>query len=178
MAAVDLPTQHEAIHILEEGRARIEELLDRLPAPGMTRPGLGGGTWSPKDLIGHLASWEEYALDALAAWERDERAPIDGLQFTLSTSRINDQAVQRKAAWSVARVRRDADRTHRELIEAIAGMSDVRWYAPTTSRGRKPLGARVGAILSGARPFDHDGSHLKSLRTFVERHASDPRTRA
>ena len=175
MAAVDLPTRHQAIHVLQSGRARIEELLDRLPSKGMTTPGLGGGTWSPRDLIGHLASWEEYALDALAAWERDERAPIDELQFTLSTSRINDQAVQRKAAWSVARVRHDAERTHQELVEAIAGMSDARWNAPTTSRGRKPLGARVGAIVGGARLFDHDGSHLKSLAAFVERHASAAR---
>ena len=98
MAAATVPTRDEAIHILEEGRARIEELLDRLSPRAMTTPGLGAGTWSPKDLVGHPASWEEYALDALAAWERDERAPIDELQFTLSTSRINDQAVQRKAS--------------------------------------------------------------------------------
>ncbi len=163
-------SRKEAIRVLEEGRARIDELLDRLPPRAMTTPGLGGGMWSPKDLIGHLASWEEYALDALAAWDRDERAPIDELQFTLSTSRINDQAVQRKASWSLARVRRDAERTHEELIAAIRGMSDERWTAPTTSRGRKPLGARVGAILSGSRSFDHDRSHLKSLATFVERH--------
>ncbi len=163
------PTQREAIRILEEGRARIEELLDRLPRSAMTTPGVGGGEWSPKDLIGHLASWEEYALDALAAWERDERAPIDELQFTLSTSRINDQAVRRKASWSLARVRRDAERTREELVAAIRGMSDERWIAPTTSRGRKALGARVGAILSGSRLFDHDRSHLKSLATFVER---------
>ena len=170
MATAEPLSRREAIRVLEEGRARIEDLLDGLPPRAMTTPGLGGGTWSPKDLIGHLASWEEYALDALAAWERDERAPIDELQFTLSTSRINDQAVQRKASWSLARVRRDAERTHRELLDAIAGMSDARWSAPTTSRGRKPLGARVGAILSGSRPFDHDRSHLKSLATFVERH--------
>ncbi|HEU4356746.1 MAG TPA: DinB family protein [Actinomycetota bacterium] len=175
MANADLPTRHEAIHVLEAGRARIEELLDRLPSKEMTTQGLGGGTWSPKDLIGHLASWEEYALDALAAWERDERAPIDELQFTLSTSRINDQAVQRKAGWSVARVRRDAERTHRELVEAVAGMSDARWNAPTTTRGRKPLGARVGAIVGGAHLFDHDASHLKSLAAFVQRHASAAR---
>jgi DinB superfamily len=175
MAAVAVPTRDEAIHILEEGRARIEELLDRLSPRAMTTPGLGGGTWSPKDLVGHLASWEEYALDALAAWERDERAPIDELQFTLSTSRINDQAVQRKASWSITRVRREAERTHQELLDTIAGMSDARWSGPTTSRGRKPLGARVGGMLSGARPFEHDASHLKSLSTFVARHALDPR---
>ena len=172
MAEGTTPTRREAIRILEEGRARIDELLDRLPRPAMTTPGLGGGTWSPKDLIGHLASWEEYALDALAAWARDERAPIDDLFFTLSTTRINDQAVARKAAWSLAKVRREADGTHEELLAAIRGISDSRWRAPTTSRGRKPLGTRLGAILVGRGPFGHGAAHLRSLETFVEAHTA------
>jgi hypothetical protein len=32
-----------------------------------------GGYWSAKDLVGHLTSWEEHALGALAAWRRGER---------------------------------------------------------------------------------------------------------
>lgn len=135
----------------------------------MSEVGVGGGTWSPKDLIGHLASWEGYALDALAAWDRDERAPIDDLQFTLSTSALNDQAVRRKAGWSFAKVRHDADRTHEELLTAIRTMSDARWRGPVTSRGRKPLGTRLGAILqgSGGAPYAHDAAHVKSLSSFV-----------
>ena len=163
-------TRREAIRVLEEGRARIDELLDRLPKAAMTTHGVGGGTWSPKDLIGHLASWEEYALDALAAWDKGERAPIDDLQFTLSTSALNDQAVQRKAGWSLAKMRRDADAVHEELVAAIHSMSDARWRGPVTPRGRKPLGTRLGAILigSGEAPFAHDAAHVKSLASFVE----------
>lgn len=171
MAEANLSTRREAIQILQAGRARIDELLDGLPRSAMTTPGIGGGTWSPKDLIGHLASWEGYALDALASWERDERAPIDELQYALSTSRINEQAVARKARWSLARVRREADHTHDELLAAIRGMSDARWRSPATSRGRKPLGARLGSLLIGIGPFGHDAAHVRSLATFVERHA-------
>jgi hypothetical protein len=161
------------MRVLEEGRARIDELLDRLPKAAMTTHGVGGGTWSPKDLIGHLASWQEYALDALAAWERGERAPIDDLQFTLSTSALNDQAVRRKTGWSLAKVRRDAERMHDELLAAIRSMPDARWRSPATPRGRKPLGTRLGAILqgSGGARFAHDAAHVKSLRSFVEVHA-------
>ena len=166
------PTRREALRLLVEGRARIEEQLDRLPKSAMTTTGIGGGTWSPKDLIGHLASWEEHALDALAAWERGERAPIDDLWFTLSTTALNDQLVQRKAPWSLARVRRDADAVHEELLRAIRSMPEGRWRAPATPRGRKPLGTRLGAILagSGGAPFAHDVAHLKSLASFVAQH--------
>lgn len=167
----DLPTRRRAIRVLEGGRARIDELLDRLPRAALGLPGLGGGSWSPKDLLGHLTSWEEFALDALEAWDRGERAPIDELQFTVSTSRINAQNVERKAAWSYARVRREAERTHERLLATIGGLSDARWRAPATPRGRRPLGARLGAILGGpAGPFRHDEAHLRSLAAFVADH--------
>ncbi len=42
MAAADVPSRREAIRVLEDDRARIAELLDRLPPGAMTTPGLGG----------------------------------------------------------------------------------------------------------------------------------------
>ena len=163
------PPRRAALRILRESRARTLDLLEQVPPSAFTRPGLGGGEWSPKDLVGHLSSWEEYALDALAAWERGARAPIDDLQFTVSTSRINRQNVERKSSWPVARVRRESEHTHAELLEAIERIGDARWGKPATARGRKPLGTRLGGILGGpAGPFLHDEAHHPSLRMFVD----------
>jgi hypothetical protein len=69
----------QAIRILQIGRTQIDALIREIPKQALTTPGLGGGVWSPRDLVGHLASWEEHALDAVVAWERGERAPIDEL---------------------------------------------------------------------------------------------------
>jgi hypothetical protein len=169
----DLPTRTRAIRILEQDRDRTLELVERLPRDALTTPGLGGGEWSPKDLLGHLASWEEYALDALAAWERGERAPIDELQFTLSINRLNQQNVEGKSSWSLAKVRRDSERTHAELIAAMKQLSDARWRKPATARGRRPLGRRLGGILGGpAGPFRHDAAHHATLSDFAERFVS------
>jgi hypothetical protein len=66
----------EAIGRLREQRATTLALIDELSSRARTTPGLGGGEWSAKDLLGHLESWERHALDALAAWGRDEPAPI------------------------------------------------------------------------------------------------------
>jgi hypothetical protein len=163
----DVPTRRATLRILREERARTQELLDRLSRRRLTAPGLGGGQWSPKDLIGHLASWEEYALDALDAWDRGERAPID-LLWSIGTNAINRQNVERKAAWPLARVRRESERTFAELLDAIASLTDARWRGPVSSRGRRPLGARLGSILGGpAGPFRHDTSHQPSLRSFA-----------
>ncbi len=162
-------TRHRAVQILEDARAQTLDLVDRLPKAALTRTGIGGGEWSPKDLLGHLTSWEEFALDALAAWDAGEGAPIDALWRTVSTTRINRQNVERKAAWSVSKVRRESERTLAELVAAIEGLSDTRWGSPVTERGRKPLAIRLGGILGGPTgPFRHDEAHHPTLRAFVE----------
>jgi len=161
----------QAIRILERGRTQIDALILEIPKQALTTPGLGGGGWSPKDLVGHLASWEEHALDAVAAWERGERAPIDELGRMLSTRAINDQNVRRKSGWSFARVQRESERTHEQLIDAIRTLDADSWTAPVGPRGRRPLWQRLGGILSGpGGPFRHDESHLPSLADFVSRH--------
>jgi Protein of unknown function (DUF1706) len=163
-----LPTRGQALAILERGRAGTTALLERIPRARLSTPGLGGGDWAPRDLIGHLASWEGYALDAVAAWERGERAEIDRMWFTVSTARINANDVERKAAWPLAEVLRESARTHDDVIELIRSMSDARWRTPATSRARKPLGARIGSILAGPKgPFRHDEAHHASLEAFA-----------
>jgi hypothetical protein len=170
VAGQELPTRRRAIQILQAGRARTLELIERLPRAALTRPGLGGGEWSPKDLLGHLASWEEFGLDALAAWEVGESAPIDALWRSVSTTRINRQNVEAKAAWPIAKVRRESERTFAELITAIEQMSDARWRGLVTPRGRKPLAVRLGGILGGPGGlFRHDESHHPSLLGFIEK---------
>ena len=157
----------EAIGLLREQRRTTLELIAALPIRARTTPGLGGGTWSPKDLLGHLESWERHALDALDAWSRNEPAPIDRAFRTTSLHEINAREVERKATRSFRAVAAGAERTHRELLEAIAGLTDARWERPATSRGRAPLGRRLGQILVGSGPFGHDAAHRRSLEAFA-----------
>ncbi len=162
-------TQDEAAAILEEGHRRVEELLARLPSAALTRPGLGRGEWSPKDLVGHLASWESHALEALAAWLHGEPAPIDGRLRVEGLSVVNAAEVARKSAWSAKAVRDDADRLHRELLAKIAGFPVEDWNKPTTPRTRGPLWKRLGSILGGpAGSFRHVDAHLSDLAAFVD----------
>lgn len=164
-------TRRQAIRRLRAEREEVLELLGRLPARALSRPGLGGGEWSPKDLVGHLESWEEHALGALEAWSRDEPAPIDRRLRTQGLTAVNRGEVDRKSRRSVAAALGSAAATHDRLIAAIEGTPDRVWNAPATSRGRVPLGHRVGQILIGTRdPFAHDSAHLKDLRAFVAEH--------
>lgn len=161
----------EAARVLETDRTELLSLLDRLPPRAMTTTGLGGGEWSPKDLLGHLESWEEHALGALEAWSRGARAPIDAAFARTSVAGLNADEVARKARRSVPATRTHAERTHARLLAAIRDLSDEAWEAPATPRGRKPLGHRLGSILGGpAGSFRHDAAHLQDVRAFVGLH--------
>jgi hypothetical protein len=161
-------TRQEAIDVLERGQASVRRLLRRIPVHWVARPGLGGGDWSPKDLVGHLCYWEERVLEARAAWGRGAGAPIDREIYSRSIGAINADAVRARSRHTLAKVLRDWDNVHGELIRTIRTMPDARWENPATPRGRKSLGHRMGQLLVGREPFAHAEAHLEDLTAFVE----------
>jgi len=165
------PTRREALAIVRTDRRTLLKPIDRLPARALSRAGLGGGDWSPKDLIGHLESWEEHALEALAAWDRGERAAIDRDLEALWLDGVNARNVERKAGARARDAFAHAAETHAALIDAMNGIEDARWDAPVRARGKRTLGQRVGGILGGPEgPFRHDRAHLQEVKEFVAKH--------
>ena len=170
--AETIPTRTQSLKILEAGHRAVRDLIAQLPRRAVTTPGLGGGDWSPKDLVGHLASWEERAIAALRAWEEGHAPAFDKELWSTSTSALNRASFEAKAKLSAPEMMRRADATHAELMARIRGMSDQRWRRPGTSRGRKTVGERLGGILGGpGGSFRHAEAHLKDLRAFVDAHA-------
>jgi hypothetical protein len=161
-------TRQEAIETLERGHREIRQLIKQIPPHWMARSGVGDGGWTPKDLLGHLCSWEEKVLEALSSWDAGERAPIDRDIYASSIGAINAEGVRRRSRHTLARVQRDWDNVHGELIRRIRAMPDARWENPATRRGKKSLGHRIGQLLVGADPFEHAHAHVSDLRSFVE----------
>ena len=171
--AQPLPTRTEAIRILERERRITLELIRRLPARAIATRGLGGGDWSPKDLIGHLESWEQHALDALDAWSRGEPAPSDVAIRDAGLNALNRAEVERKSRWSAAKSLGSATATHERLVGAIRSLPDERWLASPTRRARRPLGRSIGGILGGpSGPFRHDAAHHPDLQEYTKRYGS------
>ena len=167
------PSKAEALKILRTGDRAVRSLLDRMPARALTAPGIGGGEWSPKELIAHLAFWERCALEALDAWERGDRAPIDRLLHSQSLSKTNADGLALMSKGSLAQVRKRSDQAHDELLTRLRAMPTRRWNAPATPRSRRSLGERVGSILGGpGGHYRHVDAHLPDLRAFVEGHAA------
>ncbi len=164
------PTRQAAIDILAEGHEAVAGLIARLGQGDFARPAtIGGGDWSAKDLVGHLTSWEEHALEALAAWRRGEPAPIQRALRTPGLNPVNAENVALDRQRSTEEVLARFDEAHRRLVDEIQALPQATWDAPPTTRSRRPLGVVLGGIVGGpAGEFAHASAHLPDLRAFVD----------
>jgi hypothetical protein len=178
---VAVPSRDEALATLADGQARLGQLLARLSDDQLARPAtIGGGDWSAKDLIGHLATWEALALQTIQEWRRHEIPWVerDGGVFSApATGKVdayNARTVAEKAGQDVAEVRAEAEHVHRDLIAAIGSVGDEEWsktaFYPTPNGRRRKLATLVGSVLGAPqRPFGHAFAHLPDLEAYVAR---------
>ena len=141
-------------------------IVDLAP-PQLTAVGpLGGGLWSIKDLLGHLATWEERALVIAGAW----KPPKAASSVPTTTDAFNAVNIDRKRGWSWSRVSTDAARVRTALLEMIEEMDDGTWRAKVAvGESRSALGLVLAKLLTGARYgyFAHDLAHYADLRKAV-----------
>jgi Mycothiol maleylpyruvate isomerase N-terminal domain len=167
-----LVTRAEAVRTLEEGHTTVAGLLANVGEEDFVRPAtIGGGEWSAKDLLGHLTTWEEAALEALEGW-RAGRTPTIETEVFAHPGGIDDfnaRTVASKAAQSSDVARRASEETHAGLVAEIEGMSDDEWSskAPYPTERRRRLGELLGSITGAPkRPFGHAFAHIPDLEAF------------
>ena len=169
-----VPSRNQAITTLAEGQAALAALFAKLSDEEMTRPStIGGGEWSAKDLMGHIAFWEELAVETLADWRAGRRPSVeyisDAGEEGIDAANACNQA--RTAGESLDGVRARAATAHATVLQAIRAMSEDEWRARALypNAGRATLAERLGSTLGApAQPFGHAFAHLPDLRAYVE----------
>jgi len=160
-----MKTRQEAVAILDDRDGRLHQLLDRLGAEPMAAPAtIGGGDWSAKDLLAHIAFWEELAVERLGDWRAGQLPP------RRETDELNAENQERSAGQSLETVRERARSAHAGLVQAIVAMDDEEW-TETRAFGERAfsLGELLGGITAGeAGAFDHVDAHIEDLRAYVE----------
>jgi hypothetical protein len=168
------PSRDEALELLEDGDTRLGALVDRLSEDDLTRPAtIGGGAWSAKDLIGHIASWGEIALEAVSDWQAAKmpRTQAEGFWTHQVVDRVNAENVESKRGLPLDEVVSRSAEIHRAVLAAIRSLGDPDWNSPPPypAAERITLGHVLGGILSAPnRPFGHAFAHLPDLHAYVE----------
>jgi uncharacterized damage-inducible protein DinB len=162
------PSPAEAAAILEEGQTAVDRLAARVPdEEAVRRNAIGGGEWSLKDLLGHLAHWEELAFETIS------RARADGAITRVALGDVDEENakdVARKLDWPLDRVWNEASSTHEKLLAEIRSTSEEDWNRalPFDGGGERTLGGMLGSVLGApGRPFGHAWAHLRDLEEYV-----------
>lgn len=167
-------TQEQAIATLTEGQSELDVLLDKLTDDEMTRPAtIGGGDWSAKDLLGHIAFWEELALQVIADWRAHRRPAIADLfaSGSAGVDAANERNQARTAEQSLADVRARSAAAHSVIVEAIRSLSPDEWQATaySTDADSRTLAETVSSAMGAPRrPCGHAFAHVADLRAYVE----------
>jgi hypothetical protein len=162
-------TREEALAALRDGDRRIQRLVAKLSDADLARRSvLGGGDWSVADLLGHLASWEQRALDGIECWREGRTWQL--LNGNRAVDDLNEANVRGWRRRGPARTVGAAAQFHDALMAAIGGLTDRDWRSTMalSSGHRQRLSTNLGGTLWGPRgPFRHADAHLPDLKAFV-----------
>ena len=103
--------------ILLYGHRTLIGTLEGVPENTWDTPGVCG-VWSVKDILAHLASYEQMLCDVLTSIS-DANAPTTTLQHLLTSEKFNDEQVERRRNQSPAEIRAEYEAAHAKNMELI-----------------------------------------------------------
>ena len=168
-----LPSRADAVATLQDGDRELQRLCARLSSEQMNAPKtIGGGDWSAKDLMGHIAFWEELAAEALESLRGGRKPSVESL-FARGSEGIdeaNARNQERTAAQSLDEVGARASAAHQQIVRAIEDMSDEEWRSrvPYETERRETTAALLASVLGAPkRGFGHAFAHIPDLEAYV-----------
>jgi len=125
----------------------------------MMEPGVTG-SWSLKDIIAHVTSWEEESLTHLPLILAGEKPPRYSVTYG-SIDAFNAWATEQKRTLSLSEVLRQQDDTHRRLIDFIQKVPEEQFVRETRFRRRLRLDT-----------YSHYPKHAEAIRKWREQRSA------
>ncbi len=107
-----------AVDILKYGHLTVLQTIDGFPESAWDTPG-ACGVWSVKDIIAHLASYEQVLVDVLTSFGGNDPTPVLN-RFLKLGSRFNDTEVSSRKEKTMKEVLGEFNDTHAQVISMAA----------------------------------------------------------
>lgn len=104
----------EALDRVNVSYRNLMEVIARVPMDRLSSPG-AIGEWSVKDVLAHIAYWNEQALDGTERRLRGEQQPEGDEDFQI----VNERVQAERADWPLARIVDSLTTVHERFV-AIA----------------------------------------------------------
>lgn len=141
---------------LDKAWMEFKESYTALSDSQLTEPGVTDD-WSVKDIIAHVTWWEEEALRHLPHISKGGRPPRYSETYG-GIDAFNAQMTELKRDLSLSDVLRQADETHRRLIDYIQSTPEAQFTRETRFRRRLRLDT-----------YSHYPLHTRAIREWGER---------
>ena len=86
--------------------------------------------WTLKDLMGHVAMWEQVATKFIAEFKQDGLPRSVGIKDDAALNAYNERGWALRRDWPPARVRAEWDAAFGDLVAAVESSSDTQLNAP------------------------------------------------
>ena len=118
--------------------------------------------WTLKEFLSHMSGWDDAVIESL-------HAHADGTAFATPASRginaYNAQTVSTRETLDYDHVRREWDRTHELIIQALRDLPEEKFHQPLTF----PWG-ETGTVAYLVEIFvEHEEEHAKHLSEWLKK---------
>src|SRR5919108_1836398 len=144
---------------LDKAWAAIKASYAGLSDSQLTEPGVTGH-WSVKDILAHVTTWEEEALQYLPLIIKGGRPPRYSIKYG-GINGFNAQMTARKRGLSLSDVLRQLEETHRRLIDYVQSAPEEQFTRETRFRRRLRLDT-----------YSHYPKHAKAIREWREQRSA------
>lgn len=151
-------TRQQLLNQLDKAWTAFKASYAGLSESQLTEPGVTGH-WSVKDILAHVTTWEEEALQHLPLILKGGRPPRYSLKYG-GIDAFNAQMTERKRRLSLSDILRQLEETHRRLVDYVQRAPAEQFTRETRFRRRLRLDT-----------YSHYPKHARAIRQWRERSA-------
>jgi hypothetical protein len=164
----DTPTSKvELNERISRSYAALEQTIGQLSDEQLTAP--IDGSWSAKDLIAHLAAWEQVMLHFhVGGRPFAEVTRLTSVPYgSTSVDQINEAFYQRDRDIPLAQVLQSFRSSHQELLATLDRMSEADLFKPYTPVGRGPdsAGQLIDWVIGDS--YEHYDEHRATMQRLL-----------
>jgi hypothetical protein len=153
-------TRVEILRALERDRTNLLAVLVDIPEQVMvTQPVVGD--WTVKDLLGHIAMWQQVGVQFVAGYRADGVPKSLGFDDDAAVDAHNQREAAARRDWPLARVRVELDFAQRALISAVESLTDEDLGKPLPPPW--PSGTTLEYLIA-INSYTHDPDHVEQIK--------------
>jgi len=128
-------------------------------------PVVESGEWSAKDILAHIAAWENVLRRFHIGGEPFEDViEMPGARYHVTTfDEINAHLFKKYESWSVEKVRRFAEDSHEAVMEKLEELTEQEYQEPAASIAAIGLDPYALYEYIAANTYDHYVEHMEIL---------------